>query len=1100
MTQSTVAHLRPYLQAFELRQLFVEGLGWNHFRGRPVEVKTDEQSYFLRPVAEKAGFAVYECSPAHGTTFPAYPVRRKIETQAAKLAFEHLVIFVDRRRRQQIWQWVKREGKSTRYREQQYHRGQSGEPLLQRLSTLAFRLEDELHLDILGVASKVSSAFDVEAVTRKFYEHFRNELVAFRKFIDGLTCHADRDWYASLMLNRMMFVYFIQKQGFLDDDRNYLRNRLLRLREQNGGGQFHQFYRLFLLRLFHEGLGQPETDRAADLEALLGKVPFLNGGLFDVHELEENNPHITIPDEAFERLFSFFDSYRWHLDERPRRHDNEINPDVLGYIFEKYINQKQMGAYYTKEDITGYICRNTVIPYVLDSARRECLVAFGPNAGVWRLLRDDPDRYIFPSVGHGVTWNVRSGRDPERLTTALELPDHVESGVHDLSKRGSWNKPAPREYALPTETWREVVRRRQGHQRLRAKLANAEVQDVNELITLNVDIERFAMDVIEQSEGPDLIRAVWQVLRQVSVLDPTCGSGAFLFSALNILEPMYRACLEGMRGFLADLDRTERNHRPGALTDFRAVIERVDEHPSERYFILKSIVLNNLYGVDIMDEAVEICKLRLFLKLVAQLDSYDQIEPLPDIDFNVRAGNALVGFSSLDAVRHAMTMTPEGQYRATSDEDRSTVARIEADARRAAHAYDDFRNRQTVLQGTPTIGDKAALRARLRRLDDELNRYLAAEYGVSSDDDEALARWRATHCPFHWFVEFYGIMDSGGFDVVVGNPPYVEYRKVRADYEIRGFLTESCSNLYAFVMERCREIMSGQGSISMIVPLSGHSTSRMAPLVNRFYRTFSSLHLSTFSGDANPSKMFDGVKFRLSIFIASDKGGGVFTTRYMRWYAKERGHLFARLEYVPLGDAAGARIIPKVSSVVHRDILTKLADCRTDPGILIRSGDRILYHGAPVNWIRAHTRPPYFHSARDGHTMSSEIRRFNVSETSRGSIQAILCSTTFFLWWLSWGDCYHLNKAQVEAFPMVRSSRLEYLSGVLEEDMTAKTKRRVYHYRTTGRVEYDEFYMKLSKHIIDDIDRELARHYGFNAEEQDFILNYDFKYRLGQQA
>ena len=39
----------------------------------------------------------------------------------------------------------------------------------------------------------------------------------------------------------------------------------------------------------------------------------------------------------------------------PGREDNEINPDVLGYIFEKYVNQKQMGAYYTKEDITGYI-------------------------------------------------------------------------------------------------------------------------------------------------------------------------------------------------------------------------------------------------------------------------------------------------------------------------------------------------------------------------------------------------------------------------------------------------------------------------------------------------------------------------------------------------------------------------------------------------------------------------------------------------------------------------------------------------------------------------------------------------------------------------
>ena len=45
---------------------------------------------------------------------------------------------------------------------------------------------------------------------------------------------------------------------------------------------------------------------------------------------------------------------------------------MLGYIFEKYVNQKQMGAYYTKEDITGHISRNTVIPFLFDAARKEC--------------------------------------------------------------------------------------------------------------------------------------------------------------------------------------------------------------------------------------------------------------------------------------------------------------------------------------------------------------------------------------------------------------------------------------------------------------------------------------------------------------------------------------------------------------------------------------------------------------------------------------------------------------------------------------------------------------------------------------------------------
>ena len=256
-----------------------------------------------------------------------------------------------------------------------------------------------------------------------------------------------------------------------------------------------------------------------------------------------------------------------------------------------------------------------------------------------------------------------------------------------MTKRGGWNAPAPDDYAVPTETWREVVARRTRYEEVRAKLASGEVQNVNDLITLNLDIERFAKDVIVQSEGAELLRAFWHSMRDISVLDPTCGSGAFLFAALNVLEPLYTACLEGMRGFLNDAERSERKRSPEHLGDFRRILEQVDKHPSERYFILKSIVLNNLYGVDIMEEAVEICKLRLFLKLVAQLESYEQIEPLPDIDFNIRAGNTLVGFTSLDAVREAMTITASGQHRALFDEERATLARIEEEAEIASAAF-----------------------------------------------------------------------------------------------------------------------------------------------------------------------------------------------------------------------------------------------------------------------------------------------------------------------------------------------------------------------------------------------------------------------------
>ena len=157
-------------------------------------------------------------------------------------------------------------------------------------------------------------------------------------------------------------------------------------------------------------------------------------------------------------------------------------------------------------------------------------------------------------------------------------------------------------------------------------------------------------------------------MRHVTILDPTCGSGAFLFAALNILEPLYEACLDRMEAFVAELDRSGEKHRPEKFSDFRNVLERVAAHPSRRYFIFKCIILNNLFGVDIMEEAVEICKLRLFLKLAAQVEPDASkenlgIEPLPDIDFNIRAGNTLVGYATADEVKRCMKEFGGGQMK-----------------------------------------------------------------------------------------------------------------------------------------------------------------------------------------------------------------------------------------------------------------------------------------------------------------------------------------------------------------------------------------------------------------------------------------------------
>ena len=177
---------------------------------------------------------------------------------------------------------------------------------------------------------------------------------------------------------------------------------------------------------------------------------------------------------------------------------------MLGYIFEKYINQKQMGAYYTKEDITEYIGKNTILPFVLERARANCKVAFErPESEVWRLLSEDPDRYIYPAVLRGVDLPLPPG-------------DRRRGGRRGAARRlEPTRRPA---FALPTETWREHVARRTRCLDLRARLAAGEVTAVNDLITYNLDIRRFTQDVIENCEGSDLLRALWDALSTVTIL------------------------------------------------------------------------------------------------------------------------------------------------------------------------------------------------------------------------------------------------------------------------------------------------------------------------------------------------------------------------------------------------------------------------------------------------------------------------------------------------------------------------------------------------------------------------------------------------------
>jgi hypothetical protein len=952
------------LRNFNFKTLFNE-LGWDKVN-QSHRIAVGDKPFTVHAIAEKRGVQIFTVAVPQ---LPDYQTRRALHLELRKLAFEHLIIFYDDAKTTQLWLWGNRDNGKTYIREHRYDRTQSGNALFQKLERIAFSLSEEEALDITAVTFRLKDALDREKVTKKFYDTFGKEQKAFLNAITGIPDSELQQWYASVMISRLMFIYFIQKKNFLDDNPNYLREKLEFCNTHN-----KNFYRDFLIPLFFDGFAK-ET-RSPHIQKLLGKIPYLNGGLFLPHSIEEKHGKtIQIPNTAFQKLFAFFDQYQWHLDDRPLKNDKEINPDVLGYIFEKYVNNKQMGAYYTKEDITGYISENSILPFIFDKVN-----AIKPNA----------------------------------------LPDP------------------------------------------------------NDFITRNESLHAFLREKIQSTDSLSFLHTLYfKVLKEIKILDPTVGSGAFLFAALKLLLPLYTDTLARLKTAVSELDfHALPPNRKTLVSDIQQELATIAHHQSEDYFILKTIILNNLYGVDIVEEAVEICKLRLFLKLVATIDQKDDLEPLPDIDFNIKAGNSLVGLLDKDAIPlELQDMLPS----------------IQAFSQR----LQDFRQQQLLTQTASAepidlANAKKALLTEEKTLIEKANRFVKISNA------------------FHWLIEFNAILESGGFDVVIGNPPYVEYSKVKNDYTIseKDYETFKCGNLYAFCIERSFKVLRQNGRFGMIVPISAVASQSMNTL-QKLIKQRVNVYLSSFH--QRPAQLFEGVLQRLSIILLRNAIGAsknVHTTRVYRWYSQERDSLFSNISYVLVRQDLQSHFL-KFGSTIEPSIYEKVLKHNKIEIYLSPKS-----HNNHSNFISYRTAGggywwTFLNSEFETQSQSNKKIYFDKSYDAK-VFMAVFNSSLYWWYYYTNYDLFNLTDYMILDFRMNYpkdreiEKKLSELSVELEADYKRNARRYVIESRTRGRNETVTFQNFMSKHIIDEIDRVLAAHYGFTEEELNFIINYDIKYRMGR--
>lgn len=689
MAKLNLEKTRQFLQNFQFSDLFIEELNWSNPTNKAIQHDTiKDLSITRKPIAELSGAVIYEISMSDGK-IPNAKIRVEIANHIQKIKQEHLLIFVDAQRSQSVWHWIKiqdKDGAANRkiYRSHFFMKGQTGDSFIPKLSGLFTDLSEfdsDGQISIAKVADKFKQALDIERITKKFFKEYETLFLEFVRLIKGINHEEDCHWYASVILNRLMFIYFLQKKGFIDNaNYNYLSEKLNTTDKVNDEANF---YGIFLQKLFFEGFAKPEDQRDAETKRIIGKIKYLNGGLFLKHKIELKYAQISIPDVAFENLFRLFDNYSWSLNDTIGENDNEINPDVLGYIFEKYINQKEFGAYYTRPEITEYLCEQTVNKLILDQLNGEPLPDLSAFPALDKKLNSPADLRTFESLSD--------------LYTKLDAPT-----IHRL---------------------------------------------------------------IDEKNG---------ILPNLSLLDPACGSGAFLVAAMKTLINVYAAII-GRIEFINDKK----------LSDWLKKTRL--EHPSLQYYIKKQIITNNLYGVDIMEEATEIAKLRLFLALVASAQTVDDLEPLPNIDFNIMAGNSLMGLMRVDSSRFDLSKSKETQLGLFAENKAKSYQHLINEKEAAIASY---RNSHA-LGITDLQNLRESIQQQRREAYNILNQLLLEEFITlkiqyeeitwdAAKNKEGKANKRPLTIkdiealePFHWGYEFSEIFTKkNGFDAIIANPPW----------------------------------------------------------------------------------------------------------------------------------------------------------------------------------------------------------------------------------------------------------------------------------------------------------------------------------------
>lgn len=560
----------------------------------------------------------------------------------------------------------------------------------------------------------------------------------------------------------------------------------------------------------------------------------------------------------------------------------------------------------------------------------------------------------------------------------------------------------------------------------------------------------------------NLIEVFDKILPSFSVCDNACGSGAFLLAGADVLFEIYKRINTELRMNNTDIG------------------------------IKKLILKNNLYGVDINSNAVEIAKLRLWLWLVNSY-SPDKVEPLPNIDYNVRVGNSLIGYTNIKIFKeNNITITdwysPE-----------KSLVNFFKKREEAVRKYKDL------------IGEEARkVKKEIDEWDIKIKKLLNIKAYQSVENQSSLSNDEFVKIkPLHWGFEFYDIFDGGdegrGFDVIIGNPPYGNLLNNFEKKLIDHYKTKNASEIAANFIELSLSTIKEGGCIGLIIANSIAINKGTSPARDLIRENMSKSNMALFG--TRPAKIFADAEIRVLIFTGKvdkpSKPGTIYTTEAIKFTRDERDSILENLSFgntdgltlgeKKIGDGLEDISLPKVGNETIRGILMKLKEKSS-----IVFGDLINQKGSKESlelrktagyWLNALEKMPY---------KSTKIEKINFQNSvERDFCLLVINSSLFYLYWSTYGNLRDFPPSLLFRFPIPPFELLNKNKTKITQLKDRLSKCLINSF-IADRGQVGEFKTAKCKPSIDEVDDLLAELYGLDSKETKYVKGYDSHIRKTQ--